>query len=89
MDVAPFAMVAVRTVAGEFWVTAIRRNYNLDRLESFEALNAAGTSEVFYPCDIVPNIATLDRDYAEEAYWEDYCGGCDRSPCPENGHCTD
>ncbi len=34
-------------------------------------------------------LRSLDRDYAEEAYWEDYCGGCDRSPCPENGHCTD
>ena len=34
-------------------------------------------------------LRSLDRDYAEEVHWEDYCGGCDRSPCPENGHCTD
>jgi len=34
-------------------------------------------------------LRSLDRDYAEEVYWKDYCGGCDRSPCPEGGRCTD
>jgi hypothetical protein len=28
-------------------------------------------------------------DTQEVAYWAEYCGGCDHSPCAENGRCMD
>jgi len=28
-----------------------------------------------------------ERDYSEEAYLSNLCPLCDRSPCPDSGHC--